>query len=134
MGKVIIKKETNKLMKQFRDIICKGNITENQVIDIMENFLPAEITIELTTGGRDGVTKARIFYCEAQEKYIIGNYKGPYIFEPIVYKATGPDEIIGIALNLCDNLSESTPLCYFKGEEQTIFYIDFSNKNIIRVN
>lgn len=130
MGKVIIDNKTNKLMKRFRDKICERSITESQVINLLEDLLPAEITIELTKGGRDGVTKARMFYCEAQEKYIIGNYKGPYVFEPIVYKTDNSNGILCIALDLCDDLSESNPLCYFKGDKQTIFYLDFSNRDI----
>lgn len=134
MGKIIINKETNKLMKRFRDQICERSITEDQIINLLEDLLPEEITIELTKGGRDGVTKARMFYCEAQEKYIIGNYKGPYVFEPIVYRTSNSNGILCIALDLSDNLSESIPLCYFKRDKQTVFYLDFANRDIIKVN
>lgn len=134
MGKVNINKETNNKMKLFRDQICGVGINESLAVNLIENLLPDEITIELTKGGRDGVTKARMFYCEANEKYVIGDYKGPYAFEPIIFKTASPNGIISIALDLCDHLSESTTLCYFKGDKQIVFYIDFSTKKIIKVN
>lgn len=61
MGKVNINKETNNKMKLFRDQICGVGINESLAVNLIENLLPDEINIELTKGGRDGVTKARMF-------------------------------------------------------------------------
>ncbi|WP_373262294.1 hypothetical protein [Hungatella hathewayi] len=136
MKKVIIYSNTIDMMKELKNKVAmkdyKNPNTEREIVSLLEEFFPDDITVEISKGGRDGVTKARLFYHKNQQKYVIGDYKGPYLFEPILYK--DDSGLIGVVYRICDHLSDTTPLCYFEGNKQVLFYIDFSTKQIIKNN
>lgn len=138
MNKVIIYSKTNDMMKELKNKVAMKDYrnpdTEREIVNLLEALFPDDITVEISKGGRDGVTKARLFYHKDHQKYVIGYYNGPYLFEPILFKDDGPSGLIGVTYRICDHLSDSTPLCYFEGNKQVVFYIDFSTKQIIKNN
>lgn len=134
MGKVINDLEEIAVLKNLRDMTCRNDTTDKEIVDCIENFLPDEIEVRITKGGRDAISRARMFYFDSvsNKKYAIGNYKGPYSFEPIVFEST--IGLSGIALELSDYISKSVPFCFFNGKYQAVFYIDICSKKIIKQN
>lgn len=129
MKKFIFDNETTNIMKNLKEEASNQKNT-NEIIRLIDNLLPENISIIVSEGGRDGVIKGNMFFFDAkkQKHFVVGVYNGPFLFSPIIFKAVGG--LTSFTYEICDTLNSYTHYCYFDGTTQHIFTIDFVNKTI----